>query len=73
MVDGHFLPDLPSVMLKEKKFCNVPYIIGFNSDEGSGFMQLQNTDFKTGLTEEKVQRLDKLSTNIRLYANAPIN
>ena len=40
-------------MLKEKNFYNVPYIIGFNSDEGSGFMQLQNTDFKTGLTEEK--------------------
>jgi len=53
VVDGHFLPDLPSVMFKEKKFHNIPYIIGFNSDEGSGFMQLQNTDFKTGLTEEK--------------------
>lgn len=52
VVDGHFLPKNPKVMLQEKSFHKIPYVIGFNSDEGSGLMQQGNPNFKAGLTED---------------------
>jgi len=53
VIDGYFLPKNPTVLLQEKQFNNLPYIIGFNSDEGSGLLQRPNVNFKHGLTEEE--------------------
>jgi len=53
VVDGHFLPKNPAVLLSEKQLPRVPYIVGFNSDEGSGLMQLDTPGFNKGLSEQK--------------------
>ena len=65
VVDGHFLPKNPAILLKEKNFNDIPYIVGFNSDEGSGLMQLANlANFKAGLTEEQFDQQLKMTMSM---------
>ena len=37
VLDGDFLVDAPATQLNEGNFVHVPYLIGANSDEGTGF------------------------------------
>jgi len=38
VVDGGFLPDQPRALFDSGNFAKVPYVLGFNSDEGSVFL-----------------------------------
>ncbi|KAH8591288.1 Alpha/Beta hydrolase protein [Bisporella sp. PMI_857] len=37
VVDGDFIPDTPTTLLRDGKFLKVPYLLGANHDEGTAF------------------------------------
>lgn len=43
VIDNDFIVSPASVQLEEGRFVHVPYIVGVNSDEGTGFSQPANT------------------------------
>ena len=52
VVDGKFLPENPSDMIKNKNWNQVPYMIGFNNTEGAGILTLeQPVGIKDGLSK----------------------
>eukprot|EP01117_Protostelium_nocturnum_P012604 TRINITY_DN4637_c0_g2_i2.p1 TRINITY_DN4637_c0_g2~~TRINITY_DN4637_c0_g2_i2.p1 ORF type:complete len:453 (-),score=112.68 TRINITY_DN4637_c0_g2_i2:87-1445(-) len=75
-IDGDYLPDAPFRLLKQGKFVKVPYIIGDNLDEGTGFVkpinwvndQLVKDAIKGTWTNLTQPTLDKLMS---LYPNIP--
>lgn len=36
--DGDFVADLPATQVEKGEFCKVPFLLGYNTDEGSSFI-----------------------------------
>ena len=52
VIDGKFLPEHPSDIIKKKTWNQVPYMIGFNNTEGAGLLTMeQPVGIKDGLSK----------------------
>ena len=59
VLDNHFFTDIPEKLLSKGQVANIPYLIGFNSDEGAWSMQDMFPEFRKGLSEKDFQRFSR--------------
>ena len=52
IIDGKFLPENPTNMIKNKNWNQVPYMIGINNTEGAGMLTMDHpVGIKDGLSK----------------------